>query len=62
MIFNILTEMYMLKACTCIYANPYLTLNTFPEFSEFSEKIFVVTVKGLEPASSCVGDETGYLN
>ena len=24
--FNIPTEMYMLKACTCIYANPYLTV------------------------------------
>ena len=23
--FNIIVEMYVLKACTCIYTNPYLT-------------------------------------
>ena len=26
-------------------------------FTEFSEKIFVITVKGLEPATSCVRDQ-----
>ena len=26
--FNIPTEMYILKACTCIYANPYLATRT----------------------------------
>ena len=29
----------------------------FTKFSEFSDKIFVITVKGLEPATSCVRDE-----
>ena len=28
--FNIPMEMYMLKACTCIYVNPYLTVRLTP--------------------------------
>ena len=30
------------------------SLNVFIEFGEFSDKIFFITVKGLEPATSCV--------
>ena len=48
--------------------------NVFTEVSEFSDKIFVIAVKGFKPASSCVRDqdtaivpaghmwETGSLN
>ena len=32
-------------------------LNVFTEFSEFREKIFVITVKGLELANSYVSDQ-----
>ena len=51
-----------------------LRLSKFVKFVEFSEKIFVITVQGLEPAISCVRDqdatsvsarhiwETGSLN
>ena len=50
------------------------SLNVFTEFAEFSDKIFVITAKGLEPATACVRDqdaatgparhmwETGSLN
>ena len=49
-------------------------LNVFTEFSKFNDKIFVLTIKGLEPDTSCVRDqdattlparrvqETGSLN
>ena len=32
-------------------------LNVFTEFAEFSYKIFVITVKVLKPATSCVRDK-----
>ena len=31
--------------------------NVFVEFAEFSDKIFVITVKGFEPVISCVGNQ-----
>ena len=47
-----------------ILAKGFLTLNeseskqwSFPEFAEFSDKIFVITVKGFEPATCCVGHQ-----
>ena len=32
-------------------------LNVFTEFSEFREKIILITIKGLEPATFCVRDQ-----
>ena len=31
-------------------------LNVFTKFADFSDKIFVITVNGLEPTTSCVRD------
>ena len=36
------------------YWNAFFSLNVFTEFSEFSDKFFVITVKGFEPDTSCV--------
>ena len=36
------------------YWNAFFSLNVFTEFSEFSDKLFVITVKGLEPDTTCV--------
>ena len=33
------------------------SLNVFNEFAEFSDKIFVVTIKRFEPVTSCVRDQ-----
>ena len=33
------------------------SLNVFLEFVEFSDQIFVITVKWLEPATFCVRDQ-----
>ena len=35
-------------------------LNVCTEFTKFSEEIFVITVKGFEPATSCVRDYDQY--
>ena len=55
------------------YGSIEFSLNVHTEFAEFKDKIFVITVKGLKPAISCVRDqdttteqwrhmwETGYL-
>ena len=32
-------------------------LNVFNRFSEFADKIFIITVKGLEPATALVRDQ-----
>ena len=32
-------------------------LNVFTEFIEFSDKIFAIAVKGLEPPTSCVRNQ-----
>ena len=32
------------------------SINVFIEFTKFSEKVFFITVKGLEPTISCVRD------
>ena len=34
--------------------NAFFSLNVFTEFSEFSDKLFVITVKGFEPDTTCV--------
>ena len=34
-----------------------LFLNIITEFREFNDKIFDITVRGLEPATSCIRDQ-----
>ena len=40
-----------------VYRSATVSFNVFIEFAEFSDKIFVITVKGFQPATSCVRDD-----
>ena len=68
---NLQIKKYLCNNLLAICPNPYVFPNMiflyvqhigvfpkcFNEFAEFSNKIFVITVKGLESATSCVGDQ-----
>ena len=51
------TLLQIKKNVNKVNASIEFSLNVFTEFDEFSDKIFVTTVKGLEPAYSYVKDQ-----
>ena len=55
--FHVNTWMHLHKALAPIMLSFEFSLNVFIEFVQFSDRIFEITVKGLELAISCVRDQ-----